>query len=601
MSKNLKKKILLIFLLVLTFSFVFAQNNIYKNEVIVFYKNAYNLQSIKGLSIKKIKNNIAVLKVPEGKTVENTIKELKKDPSVALVIPNYIIKKQTVPNDSLYQYQWYLKKINIENAWDLSTGSKDVYIAVLDTGVDYNHPDLKNNIWLNTGETLGIDNNKNGIDDGCENGIDDDGDGYVDDCYGYNAIAGKGSALDDDGHGTHVSGIIGAVGNNSIGIAGINWNVKIIPCKFLDASGNGDLNGLLECLQYIKTIKEKYGLNIVVVNESLGYDGNISQLNIDCSNPNYQNTEKCLMKSIDALFTIAAGNTNDNNDNNVFLPCNYSTVLDNVICVGSTNSSDNKSSFSNYGFNIVNIFAPGGELVSSNNCDTSNEILSTWIGNDYTCAVGTSQAAPVVAGVIGLLKASNPILTLNDIKVRILTTGDNLLSLSGYSLTCNRINAFNALSDEKSPKICINQKIWSDSNGYFYNTNNLKAGDTVSFIIKNTGNEILQIGKISLQNGTDFNITFDNCSYSNLNTFSSCEFKLYVNSDNPFEDVLIIPTNTVYNTIQIRLKSNVITQSTPKNNGGGCSIGHYNNSLTYILVFIAIVLIKRIKEKNKKI
>ena len=584
--------------LALLISFIFSFAKPYKDEVIVFYKNGYTSHSINGLSIKKLKENMAVLKIPEGKTVKEIIKKLKKDPSVALVIPNYIIKKQAIPNDPYYQDQWYLKKINMENAWDLSTGSNTVYVAVLDTGVDYNHPDLKNNIWLNSGELICKDLNNNGIDDGCENNVDDDGNGYVDDCYGYNAVLNKGSAVDDDGHGTHVAGIIGAIGNNNQGIAGINWNIKIVPCKFLDASGNGDLGDLLECLQYVKTLKNN-GLNIVAVNASYGYEGTPSELNIDCSNPSYSNTEKCLMKSINAIFTVAAGNggfdlIGDDNDKTIFLPCNYSTNLNNVICVGATNSNDEKSSFSNYGANSVDVFAPGGEITSTSNCNKTEEILSTYKNSQYACEVGTSQAAPIIAGTVALLSSYNTSLSLSDIKNRILTTGDNILSLSGYSKTCNRINISNVLFDEKSPKICIDKHLKKHNNEYIYDIGNIDNGGskTITLKIISSGSAPLSIYQTSLSNSDNFRIVKNTCLGKILNFMETCKLTVSISTCGNNSSILTIKNNSKYPYIYIKLQGNFI--STCSNSGkGGCSFSSNTGLNFWWFGVIAFIIFRR--------
>jgi len=598
------RKIVFLFILI-CYSFSYAKP--YKDEVIVFFKNKIQTQTITGLSIIKTHNNMAVVKLTKNKDMDTYIKELTSRQDVVYAIPNYIITKQIIPNDTYYPYQWYLRKINMENAWNISTGSNNVYVAVLDSGIDYNHEDIKDNIWLNTGELLGKDDNHNGIDDGCENDIDDDNNGYIDDCYGFNAVAGKGSALDDDGHGTFVSGEIGAIGNNAKGVAGINWNIKIIPCKFLSSDGSGDLNQLLQCLNYIKTIKETKGIDIVAINGSYGYTGDKTQLNIDCSNPSYQNTEKCLIQSIGALFSVAAGNYGQNNDKTVFLPCNYSTVLNNVICVGSTNSNDEKSSFSNYGTKTVNIYAPGGEITTSSTCDKTQEIIGLLNNNKYGCAVGTSQAAPLVAGLAALLKASNPNLTISDIKNRIILTGDNLMSLSGYGITANRINAYNALLNTPSPKITIDKHINQDSFGnYYYDYGSVQSGQplTLSFNIKNSGNAVLNIGKLSISNTKNFSIIQDNCSNKNLNSFEECGIQIQISPCGDNETILSIPTNTSYGNLNIKLTGNTqinCTSQAPSSNsgggGGGCNLGGSANLGISLLILVIIITGRRLVRK----
>src|SRR3990172_2632563 len=195
------------------------------------------------------------LKLKEGMSVEDAIKLYKKDPDVEYAEPNYIVKVQAVPNDPYFNYLWNMYNtgqtggtvradIHAPEAWDITQGTNTPVVAVLDTGEDYTHPDLAANLWVNPGEIAG-------------NEIDDDGNGYVDDVHGIymlNPYYGIGDPMDDNGHGTHVAGTIGAVGNNAMGVAGVNWNVKIMACKFLGASGIGSIDAAIVCLQYVKTM-----------------------------------------------------------------------------------------------------------------------------------------------------------------------------------------------------------------------------------------------------------------------------------------------------------------------------------------------------------
>ena len=174
--------------------------------------------------------------------------------------------------------------IDAPEAWDITTGSNDVVVAVIDTGVDYNHQDLAANIFQNTADC----NN---------NGVDDDGNGHIDDCHGIDAVNGDSDPMDDHGHGTHVAGIIGAVGNNGIGVAGVAWNVKILPCKFLDATGSGFLSDAIACLDYVAAMKDR-GVNIVATNNSWG-GGSFSQALSDAIDAQMQRG---------ILFVAAAGN-----------------------------------------------------------------------------------------------------------------------------------------------------------------------------------------------------------------------------------------------------------------------------------------------------
>lgn len=576
-------------------------------EVIVFLKKGITPYSISSQAIVKKHKNRIVVKVPEGKKVSDFIEELKKNPDVAYVIPNYKVYPQAVPNDPLYSQQWYLQNIDIERAWDITTGLNTVYVAVIDTGVDYNHPDIKDNIWINDGELLEIDSNNNGIDDGCENDADDDGNGYVDDCYGFDAYSGQGSAMDYDGHGTNVAGIIGATTNNGEGVAGINWNVKIIPCKFM-SNGSGNTNDLIECFEYIKSLKENKGLNIAIINGSYGYTASVDEtLNIDCTQ--YPDTEKCLIQDIGAIFVAAAGNYTSNNDVYNFLPCNYSVVLDNVICVGSVDRYDNISSFSNYGISTVNIFAPGGEV--NNNQLILNLYKYTNDGddtNDYAGYVGTSQAAPQVAGVLSLLRSIDNTSTNTDLIKNVIASGDNKLSLSGYSAFCNRLNAYNAISgNDSSAKICFDKHITDDNANFYYDVGSSETGETkeFSFKIKSTGNGNLDIGSIYLESNTKFKITSDTCSENSFTFGQVCEIKLSFSSseDGTFSDYLNIETNTQYSTIKIKLSGSAYTPQTDTGGGGGGCNMNTTGKYSYLewLILLSLLFIGKIVHNRRTI
>ncbi len=492
------KKILI---LLLSFSLFSVAQNYKKDEVIIKIKKG----TIHSLDVKdKISDDTYLIKVPEGMTVEEYINQLKEKNYIQYAEPNYIVRKaETYPNDTLFDEQWGLTKIDAPKAWDLTTGSNTVYIAVLDTGVDYNHPDLIQNLWVNEDE-------RKGNDDNCYDGQDDDGNGYVDDCFGFNGFDGIGNAFDDDGHGTHVAGIIGAITNNNKGVAGVSWNVKIIPCKFLDNQGNGNINQELACIQYIIDLKNQKGLNIVALNASYGGEYN-------------SNSERDALRNLKNLGIIvisAAGNEGNNNDFVQFSPCNYN--LENQVCVGATDQQDKRASFSNYSKTKVHVYAPG------------NEILSTYFDNGadnphiYAYVNGTSQATPFVTGGVALLKTLNPDLDYTDIKRKILLTGDNLLNLSGYSFTCNRLNLYDLVSSNLSePKICLN------TINYDFGVVSVGKSKEKIFTVRNTGEQDLAISQITSDN-TFFKIKDDNCSGKILEGLEECQFKVVFEPNSSF-------------------------------------------------------------------
>ncbi len=320
-------------------------------------------------------------------------------PTVTSVEPDYTIQVNVTPNDSLYSSLYGMSKISAPTAWDSTTGSGDFIVAVIDTGVDYNHPDLAANMWRNPAEVNG-------------DGIDNDGNGIIDDYYGANFIGStnSGNPFDDNGHGTHVAGTIGAIGNNSIGVAGVNWNVKIMALKFLNAQGSGSLSDAVEALNYAVS------QGVKVSNNSWGGGG-------------YSSTMfNALQAAQNAghIFVAAAGNSNVNIDTSPSYPASYNVA--NVVAVASTTSTDARSSFSNYGVNTVDIAAPGSGIVST----TPN--------NTYSNYSGTSMATPHVAGAIALYWDANPTATAAEVIARLKETGDTVSGLTSVVQGGKRLN-----------------------------------------------------------------------------------------------------------------------------------------------------------------
>ena len=263
------------------------------------------------------------------------LRKLENHPLIEYAEYNYLhyIDYIPVPDDKRFDELWGLHNtgqtggtedadIDAPEAWEISTGSSEVIVGVIDTGVDYNHEDLAANIWINPGEIP-------------DNGIDDDGNGYVDDIHGINSITGSGDPMDDHYHGTHCAGIIGAVGGNGKGVAGVNWTVKIIGIKFV-SGGIGLDSDAVESINYAVGLRNR-GVNIRVLSNSWG-GGGFSQSLLDAINQ---------ANSAGILFVAAAGNSSSNNDASLFYPASYDTP--NVLAVASTDHNDNLSSFSNYG------------------------------------------------------------------------------------------------------------------------------------------------------------------------------------------------------------------------------------------------------------
>ncbi len=386
-----------------------ASDNVDEETLIQTLRNKYGDVIVKRAGNSKY--YLVKFTSPQSQSLDVMVlaNEIKNMPFIEFAEPNYVLKAIAIPNDAYYNYQWSLERIDAPLAWDFVTGDNLTFVGVVDTGIDYLHPDLQGNVWRNPNEI-------------CNDGIDNDGNGYVDDCYGFNAIAGSGSALDDNGHGTHVAGIIGAVGNNVEGVTGVNWKVSIVGCKFISSTGTGSLFDELACLDYIKQLKLS-GYNIVAVNASYGayYYSSLEENAI------------AELGNLGILFIAAAGNESNNNDTNPLNPCSLSTRLNNVICVAATDENDNLASFSNYGVNTVQVAAPGVN------------ILNTYYGGGYAYLSGTSMATPHVTGLAALLKSYKPNLTLADIKNAILNSVDNLTTLQGFVATGGRINLYKAV------------------------------------------------------------------------------------------------------------------------------------------------------------
>lgn len=331
--------------------------------------------------------------------------------------PDYVVKASAVPNDSYMPQLWGMNNgpggMNAVSAWDVGTGASSVVVAVVDTGIDYTHPDLATNIWVNTGEVAG-------------NGIDDDGNGYIDDIHGYNAAANSGDPYDNNGHGTHVAGTIGARGNNGVGVAGTNWQVKVMGLKFLNANGSGTLSDAIEALEYVITMKQR-GVNIRVANNSWGGGG--------FSQPLYNVIAEARAAGI--VFVAAAGNEGNDNDAQPSYPASYD--LDNVVSVAALDSSGNLAGFSNYGATEVDIAAPGVA------------ILSTVPGGAYQSLSGTSMASPHVAGALALLAAVDPALTYQELITRLYDSGAGMTTLQGLVRTSRRVELNRMLRNLTTP------------------------------------------------------------------------------------------------------------------------------------------------------
>ncbi len=367
---------------------------------------------------------------------------LAVDPRVRYAEPNYLVTLDVVPNDPQLGDLWGLNNtgqtggtadadIDAPEAWDVSTGSDSVIVGVVDTGVSYNHEDLAANMWTNPAEIAG-------------DGIDNDGNGYIDDIHGINVsfeTGESGDPRDDNGHGTHVAGTIGARGNNGVGVTGVNWNVRIVACKFIDALGSGSVARAVRCFKYLNYLKHVQGQNVVVTNNSWG-GGEKSQALEEAM----AGRDQPGMAPI--LHVCAAGNDNFDNGRGTGYPS--SLGLDNIIAVAATNHDDLYPAFSNYGATAVDLAAPGVSIRSTYHQPA----------NSYASLNGTSMAVPHVAGVAGLVWAAYPVATALDVKQRILAGTDYIANIGSNAnkptLTNGRLNAYNALeNDDTTPPAAV--------------------------------------------------------------------------------------------------------------------------------------------------
>lgn len=368
-------------------------------------KEIHSYELVHGLRVYQFDPQLNVLEI---------MKVFLDNDAVLYAEPDFIysITDKAEVNDPQFSGLWGLENngqsggtadadINASLMWDYQTGDENIVIAIIDTGVDYNHQDLAANMWRNPQEIPG--NNK-----------DDDGNGYVDDVYGISAITGRGDPMDDNRHGTHVAGTIGAVGNNAKGVVGVAQKVKILGCKFLSASGSGSISDAIECMDYIAQLKSR-GVNIKASNNSWGGGGS-SQAMLDAIKEHHR---------LGMLFIAAAGNEANNNDNIGSYPANYK--VDNVISVAAIDRNDELASFSNYGKKTVHIAAPG---VS---------ILSTLPNNSYGSLSGTSMASPHVAGLAAIIFSHFTDLDHIGVKNLILTGGENIPAALSTTISQRRI------------------------------------------------------------------------------------------------------------------------------------------------------------------
>ncbi|MDR0232629.1 MAG: S8 family serine peptidase [Dysgonamonadaceae bacterium] len=416
------------------------------------------------MEVNDKQNNVYVLMLEEEgeQAVRRALEILNANPAVEIAEPDFYYQLFATPNDPMFSQQYALQRMNAPAAWDITTGSENVIVGIIDTGIDGTHPDLAGNLWVNPNP------NQNG---------------YVNDINGYDFVKHKGGIPTDAGsHGTHVSGIVGAKGNNSIGVSGINWNVSLAWLGVgLEGGQNISVGAVIEALNYANNH------NIQITNNSYG-------------GPGYSAIFENAIRNYNGLFVAAAGNEKRDNDLYSSYPANYN--LPNVVSVASTDKNDNLSSFSNYGVNSVHIAAPG------------SNILSTVPNGRYEEKSGTSMASPYVAGVAALIKSTKSGLSPAQIKEILITTARYSNSLNGFGI----LDAYTALTvdlDNASTRIDLSESNPSSSGlrwTFSDDVYTISDGANVSITGNNEGSE----RRVEVMAGAAAYITLDNANIAGL-------------------------------------------------------------------------------------
>ncbi|HJP94093.1 MAG TPA: S8 family peptidase [Pyrinomonadaceae bacterium] len=404
-------------------------------EVLVKFRSGVSEETIENITSRlhdrvedRIENDAGLEAIDDldNADADTVVAEYSRLPEVEYAEPNFEIELDSTdgpltpvrPRDPQFDDQWALANsgqrggkegadISATLAWAKTTGSDKVVVAVLDSGVDYTHEDLAGNMWTRPADMAPYHDNELGT---------------IDDENGFNAIDNTSDPMDENGHGTHCAGIIGAEGENDLGIAGVNWKVQIMPLKFMNAGGFGSTKDAIEAINYVID-RKKAGVNVRVISASWG------------STQRSRSLEEVIRKAYenDILFVAAAGNASTNNDRSPHYPSSYN--VPNVISVAALDRHDQLASFSNYGPKSVAIAAPGVE------------ILSTWLGNQYEEKSGTSMATPVVSGVAALILAEHPRMSVDELRKKLLDSTDPIVALKGKTVTGGRINAAKAVAD----------------------------------------------------------------------------------------------------------------------------------------------------------
>jgi subtilisin family serine protease len=538
-----------------------AENGPYREgEIIVKLKSgvrkSFSLPAHQALGAKVLRRlsllNADHVKLPQMVSVKDAIIRYMQDPDVEYAEPNYIRSvRSTVPDDPLFKLQWELRNtfspgvdISMTSAWDIIRGNSGLVVAVIDSGIDYTHPDLAGNIWANPGEPS------------CSGTTDNDLNGFKADCRGWNFVSDNNNPMDDNGHGSHVSGTIGAVGNNGRGIAGMIWDVKIMPLKILDNEGIGTVADEASAIEYAIAKGAR------IINAS--FAGNT-----------FSNVEFNAIKAANVagiVFVTAAGNGDkgefgSNNDAVPVYPGNY--VLPNIISVAATDANDHIASFSNYGPNTVHVAAPGVLILSTVPPALPVQFCGLRVSAGYEYCDGTSMAAPHVTGLAGLILSYYTGLVPSQLRAMIMRYVDTLPSLQGIIRSGGRINAYKAISSVLSPS-GLSANAGSATQAALTWNDNATGEDGYKIERKVAGGDFAEIA------GTGPNIT----TFTDGGLSPSTQYTYRVRAFN------VIPVASAYsNEASVTTLPGPTPTPTPtptpkpsSGGGGGCSVGRWTHA-----------------------
>ena len=416
-----------------------------ETEVFSGLLKSFGKNSVLSIRPFQTDNSLHVVRLAKDENLAAAIQKLSKDGSVAYAEPNYIMRTFDVaepaetpsadmPNDTEFGRLWGMKNsgqadssgqmgtpnsdINVLPLWQMGIrGSRNVVVAVIDTGIDWTHPDLVDNLYTNPGEIPG-------------DGIDNDKNGFIDDVHGWNFEANTNNSNDDNNHGTHCAGTIGGVGNNAQGVVGVNWEVSLMPVKFLSAGGSGTLEGAINSINYATMMK------VNVMSNSWGGGGFTESMKAAIE----------AARDMGIAFVAAAGNNSSNNNSEPTYPAGYEVA--NVISVAASDNKDQIAGFSNWGSRTVHVAAPGVR------------VYSTTKGGTYNTFSGTSMATPHVSGIAALMWSAAPELTFAEIKERLIKTSDRVPSLERKSISKGRVNAYAAVNNIVPPNDDPKEEDW---------------------------------------------------------------------------------------------------------------------------------------------